>query len=207
MNRQSRHRVPVEWLRRVVKGAVRELKVREAGIFSIAFVDERTMRRLNRRFMRHEGLTDVLSFRYDTTRCSVETLRAAGGESCGEQHVETSSGHGARGSPRRARSFVERGAPRRGAQAVRRTACEPGPAAPRDQAGPQTVIGEIVVSPDFAREYAKAHGLSYREELARYVIHGLLHWVGHDDRTASQQRRMRRMEDELLAKCAHRATR
>ncbi len=60
------------------------------------------------------------------------------------------------------------------------------------------VVGEIFVAPRIARRYAKAHGLSYREELARYVIHGLLHWAGHEDRTLAQQQKMRAMEDCLL---------
>lgn len=61
------------------------------------------------------------------------------------------------------------------------------------------IIGEILIAPSAARRYAAAHRLPYRDELARYVIHGLLHWLGHDDRTAAQQRRMRAMEDRLLA--------
>lgn len=66
----------------------------------------------------------------------------------------------------------------------------------------QSVIGEILVAPAAARRYATAHGITYRRELARYVVHGLLHWVGHDDRTVAQQQTMRRMEDRLVAQCA-----
>lgn len=65
----------------------------------------------------------------------------------------------------------------------------------------QPIVGEILVAPSFARLYAKQHGLSYRDELARYVVHGLLHWVGYDDRTAKERRRMRAIEDTLLAEC------
>lgn len=62
----------------------------------------------------------------------------------------------------------------------------------------EPVIGEILVAPAAARRYAKTHGIAYRQELARYVVHGLLHWMGHDDRTVAQRRNMRRMEDTLL---------
>ena len=62
----------------------------------------------------------------------------------------------------------------------------------------EPIVGEIFVAPRIARRYAKAHGLSYREELARYVIHGLLHWAGHDDRTLKERQTMRTMEDCLL---------
>jgi probable rRNA maturation factor len=61
------------------------------------------------------------------------------------------------------------------------------------------VIGEILVAPEAAQRYARRHRLSYRDELARYVVHGLLHWCGHDDRTAAQQQKMRAVEDKLLA--------
>ena len=63
------------------------------------------------------------------------------------------------------------------------------------------IIGEILIAPSAARRYATAHRIAYRDELARYLIHGLLHWLGHDDRTAEQQRTMRAMEDRLLARC------
>ena len=65
----------------------------------------------------------------------------------------------------------------------------------------QPIVGEILIAPSQARAYAKAHGISYDEELARYVVHGLLHWMGQEDRTRAQQARMRRMENELLAHC------
>jgi probable rRNA maturation factor len=63
---------------------------------------------------------------------------------------------------------------------------------------PSSVIGEIFISPALARAYAREHDLAYDTELARYVVHGLLHWLGHDDKTAAQQRKMRALEDSLL---------
>ena len=67
------------------------------------------------------------------------------------------------------------------------------------------VAGEILIAPAKARTYARAHGIPYEQELSRYVVHGLLHWLGHDDVTAAQQRKMRAMEDALLAQhCSNR---
>ncbi len=62
-------------------------------------------------------------------------------------------------------------------------------------------IGDIVIAPREARVYAKRHGIPYDEELARYVVHGLLHWLGHEDRTLREQRAMRVREDALLDAC------
>ena len=65
----------------------------------------------------------------------------------------------------------------------------------------EPVVGELLIVPREAQRYAQAHGLPYAQELSRYVVHGLLHWMGHDDRTAPQQRDMRRREDRLLRRC------
>ncbi len=65
----------------------------------------------------------------------------------------------------------------------------------------EPVVGEMFVAPSVARAYARRHGLSYQQELARYVIHGLLHWTGLNDRTPTQQRMMRGREDRLLERC------
>ena len=66
----------------------------------------------------------------------------------------------------------------------------------------EALVGEVLISPRQARRYAAAHGVPYTEELSRYVVHGLLHWLGHEDRTRTQQAKMRRMEDRLLGSCS-----
>ena len=52
-----------------------------------------------------------------------------------------------------------------------------------------------------AQRYAATHAVPYAEELSRYVVHGLLYWLGHEDRTRTQQAKMRRLEDGLLSAC------
>lgn len=42
------------------------------------------------------------------------------------------------------------------------------------------LVGDIYISPDVARRNAREHGVGVREELARLVIHGVLHVTGHD---------------------------
>lgn len=60
-------------------------------------------------------------------------------------------------------------------------------------------LGDIVISLEKARAQAKEHGLSFDEELARLLIHGLLHLFGYDhEKSAYQARKMRKMEGELL---------
>ena len=50
--------------------------------------------------------------------------------------------------------------------------------APVEAAG--EVMGDIYIAPDVARENARRHGRSIREEMFRLVVHGVLHVVGHD---------------------------
>lgn len=42
------------------------------------------------------------------------------------------------------------------------------------------VTGDVYVSPDVARAHARAHGVGVREEVARLVVHGVLHTLGHE---------------------------
>jgi rRNA maturation RNase YbeY len=131
INHQRLTPVPLRTITRLARHAARHLRIGGRGVFSITFIADAQMKRLNRRFTGHQRFTDVLSFRYD-------------------------------GEP---------------------------------------IVGEVLIAPRQAQRYAAAHGGSYREELARYVVHGLLHWLGHDDRTQAQQLRMRRLENQVLSHC------
>jgi probable rRNA maturation factor len=59
-NRQTR-RIPRRWIRRAVVEVLEETRWRTVDI-SVAVVDDRSMRQLNRRFLGHDFATDVLSF-------------------------------------------------------------------------------------------------------------------------------------------------
>ena len=47
--------------------------------------------------------------------------------------------------------------------------------------GPRTpLVGDIYIAPEVVRGQARRHGVPAREELARVVVHGVLHALGHD---------------------------
>jgi probable rRNA maturation factor len=60
------------------------------------------------------------------------------------------------------------------------------------------LLGELVISAPYARAEARRRGIPEREELLRYVVHGILHLRGYDDRAPRDRRRMwARQEREL----------
>lgn len=61
------------------------------------------------------------------------------------------------------------------------------------------LAGEVVVSAERAKAEAEARGLSPGEELALYVVHGVLHLAGYDDHDPASRRGMRKREAEILA--------
>ena len=59
-------------------------------------------------------------------------------------------------------------------------------------------LGDIAISSDMAVRNADIYGTSFKEEIARYVAHGVLHLGGYDDTTARDKETMRKKEDEIL---------
>lgn len=100
---------------------------------SLAFVDNPTIHRLNKRYLDHDEPTDVLSF-------------------------------------------------------------------PLSDPKAKKLTGELVVGVEVARDQAAERGHDVQAELALYVIHGLLHLCGHDDKSDDGAKQMRERERHYLAK-------
>jgi probable rRNA maturation factor len=62
------------------------------------------------------------------------------------------------------------------------------------------VSGDILISYDRIRENARTFGVSAQHELRRVMVHGLLHLLGHRDKTKAQRDAMRVQEDHYLAR-------
>ena len=73
------------------------------------------------------------------------------------------------------------------------------------QTGPTDVLtfqhGEIFISVATAKRHARAFGNSLTRELQLYIVHGLLHLNGFDDRTETGARRMEKMQAKILGEC------
>ncbi len=74
------------------------------------------------------------------------------------------------------------------------------------QTGPTDVLtfqhGEIFISVETARGHARMFGNSLMRELQLYIIHGLLHLHGFDDRTQAEASKMKRAQEKILSACS-----
>ena len=69
---------------------------------------------------------------------------------------------------------------------------------PLSEPGAKRLAGELVIGAEVAKVQAESRGHDVQAELALYVIHGLLHLCGHDDKTADHATAMRQRERHYL---------
>lgn len=62
--------------------------------------------------------------------------------------------------------------------------------------------GDLFISIDSVRDNSSFYGTEFSEELNRVIVHGLLHLIGYDDHSDSEQRVMRSKEDYYLSQRA-----
>ena len=68
----------------------------------------------------------------------------------------------------------------------------------------QGIVGDIYICPAVAREQARRLGIAPRRELARLVVHGVLHVLGHDhpEGPDREQSPMWRRQEQHLGRLA-----
>ena len=129
-NEQSRVPIPAAKVRRLAAQIARKKNV------SIAFVTNAAIRKINRRFLKHDFATDVISFPLGTD-----------------------------------------------------------------------LLGELVISAEFAVGEAAKRKIPVEEELLRYVAHGILHLLGYDDHDPEDRAAMwARQERELSRALGRKST-
>lgn len=69
---------------------------------------------------------------------------------------------------------------------------------PYSEPGAARLAGELVIGVEVAQAQAAERGHEVQLELTLYVIHGLLHLCGHDDRTETTAQQMRGRERHYL---------
>ncbi|TXI76784.1 MAG: rRNA maturation RNase YbeY [Flavobacteriales bacterium] len=61
------------------------------------------------------------------------------------------------------------------------------------------VAGDVLISYQRVKENAAEYGVTAQHELRRVMVHGLLHLLGHKDKTKADRQAMRAMEEKYLA--------
>lgn len=69
---------------------------------------------------------------------------------------------------------------------------------PLSQPSAKTLEGELVIGAEVARRVAAERGHDEQAELALYVIHGVLHLCGYDDKSNDDAKQMRVQERKYL---------
>lgn len=62
----------------------------------------------------------------------------------------------------------------------------------------QTISADIAISIDRVKDNANMAKESYHDELLRVMVHGVLHCIGFNDKTAAEKEQMRKEENKML---------
>lgn len=61
-------------------------------------------------------------------------------------------------------------------------------------------LGDVVVSVDTAQSMARELEIPWKQELARYLVHGTLHLLGYDDRATADRDKMSARQEKIVEK-------
>src|SRR6201999_3336266 len=64
---------------------------------------------------------------------------------------------------------------------------------------PESILGDIVLCPEFAGEQARTAGHGLAEELHLLTVHGVLHLLGYDHAEPAEEREMFTLQNRILA--------
>ena len=61
------------------------------------------------------------------------------------------------------------------------------------------LLGDVFISIDRVQENATVYKTTFDQELARVMIHGVLHLIGYQDKSDKEKKIMRKLENKYLA--------
>ena len=74
----------------------------------------------------------------------------------------------------------------------------PGPGSIEADTGRLLLLGDVVICPAVAARNAVEHGVTFDDEIALLVVHGILHLLGMDHEVDAEAERMEQREQQLL---------
>ena len=135
INLNKKYKINEARLKKIIRKVLKHIKKSGNAELEFVFLDDKSIRRLNRKYKKADRATDVLSFRLD-----------------------------------------------------------------REEAGCKKFLGNIFISVDRALANSKIYRTSPEDELALYVIHGILHLFDYDDGDPEARRRMEGKQKEILGR-------
>jgi rRNA maturation RNase YbeY len=69
-----------------------------------------------------------------------------------------------------------------------------------DPENPGRIAGEVFICVEVAVEQAREFRTTWQSEVVRYVVHSILHLCGYDDLKPTERRRMKLVENRLVAR-------
>jgi probable rRNA maturation factor len=75
-----------------------------------------------------------------------------------------------------------------------------GPGSIEADTGRLLLLGDVVICPSVAARNAVEHGVTFDDEIALLVVHGILHLLGMDHQVDEEAERMEQREQQLLAR-------
>ncbi len=67
-----------------------------------------------------------------------------------------------------------------------------------DYSDNQVIAGDLFISVTRVRENSEKFDVTFKKELKRVIVHGVLHLLGYGDRTQKEKSLMQQMEDRYL---------
>jgi probable rRNA maturation factor len=67
-----------------------------------------------------------------------------------------------------------------------------------EDSGTEPIVGELFICVDEAIIQARRFRTTWQSEVIRYIVHGLLHLLGHDDLNPVARKKMKGQENKLL---------
>jgi rRNA maturation RNase YbeY len=62
------------------------------------------------------------------------------------------------------------------------------------------ISGDIFISVERVKENAKTYNVTFKQELIRVMVHGILHLFGLKDKSLKEEKKMRKAEDDAIKK-------
>lgn len=167
---QKHYPIDKDSIKKIVRNVLKFEK-KDAEL-NVVFTDNKRIKEINKTFLGHDYATDVITFAYYEP-----PLNEAGASYNLDRSASPRNKRGVKGGEERTKKTAGKKGAVRG----------------------NTLTGEIIISVEMAKKLAQKNDCAVEGEIALYLIHGLLHLFGYDDKQKKDAKKMHQREGELLS--------